>query len=991
LSQFRIKNIDNALPDEWVYKLNDGTNVVGDDIDARDPNELADAILDTQTIILKTSTLAAASILKPNSGLAERITILEAIAGNSTLQDIYANGNTISIMTGKPLTFGVREEIKLDDAGNLSFKPVTMKVRGLGFNTLDFSNTSVTTNLGDLLVGATSPGFALSLRSESSMFLKDVFLTNAITLSQTGNSSLSTVSQSLVGAINELKASSFSTTFQSVYAQSTPPRLTTNITQGAVIIEDPSALSTADALRIIGVLNVTRKAKVGDLKVGNNTTIADTTGYISSDPIKTTNRVETPAISSGLLDLTLTDKRVSFPFSDNTVVDLLTTRKSVIGAINELKTDITTVGNAGTLFNSQHDSVNGNHKIITTQAEIGANATKRLIVKNQTGTETFSITGNGDVIANAATVGGLSVVSLLNQLVAHIANDGTAHSAFAAHILDPNPHNTVKALMGLTGNVALASSNGTIDITTSGNTIDLKFNNNTTMQQVYDNQTIAKEITLANNGLSFIDNAAQLILKLQATNILANKNLVFQSALPNITSTTTLKIEPTTKLTLTSKTEDVEIGTVDSNKKVIIKSVDFNEAGATSISTTLGISVLGAFKKISDGMQISLLNNLKSDILTRYPYFADSLGRAFPHIPSFHPANEFLTSQVDFYWNNLGPLYYPKANIIDGDPGDFLTSGTHNIVATTSGSLPLSYNKGARVYPANLAYYDVVMTSAASMLDLDGIEIDAELQLRGRTVATPDFSIGQFRIEQSGAVELRTDRTRDNMIASINKNEFLDNALIPFALKAGIWGEAGKSFLSVTGTVANLDTFTINSSGTTEGISVTLTAKTSPTGWLDFQASTNTSIVAQSLADAINRTMFRNSTTGTNGHRCRAVANGAILRLEYYKPGLIGHLVTFTSSTANMSASLMSGGTCVLRIYDMNISNSTAFGVTALGSGTGITAATPTFVAKEKTNDYFLVANEALASSRYSPNYKATPLGTVEAVSGNTITLKIRG
>lgn len=992
MSQFRIKNIDHNLPDEWVYKLNDGANVIGDDIDARDPNELADALFDTQTLLLKVSSLPPGAIIKPGSGLAERITILEGIAGSSTLQDIYANGNTLSILAGKPLTFGVREEFKLDDSGNLSFKPVTMKVRGSGFGTLDLTSFSLTTNLGDLLVGATSPGSKLTLRSEDFLYLKDVFLTNPLTLSEPGNGALSTTSQSLVGAINELKASSFNTSLQAVYAQSSPPKLITNIAQGAVIIEDPNPLSIADALRVAGTLNVTKKAKVGDLKVGQNTVIADTTGYLTSDPIKTTNKIETPYVSSGTSELTLQDKRVSFPFSDLSVTDLLTTRKSVIGAINELKTDITTVGNASSLFNAQHDSVTGFHKIITTQAEIGANAVKRFTVKNQSGTETFSITGSGDIVANTATVGGLSVVSLLNQLAAHIANDGTAHSAFAAHILDPNPHNTVKTILGLTGSVSLGSSNGSIEITTSGNTVDFKFNNTTTLQQSYNNQSNAKELSLANNGLSFFDNGSSLIMKLQASNILLNKNLNFQSALPNINSSSTLKLEPVTKLTLTSTTEDVEIGTVSGSKKVILQGVDFNESGASTLPSILGTSILGAFKKISDNMEITLRNDCKFPIDFQWPFFADSQGRAFPHIANFHPANEYLGNQVDFFWNNNGALYYPKSTILEGEDGVFLTSGTHQIVATSSSSVPLSFHKGAKLYPTNLAYYDVVMGTTANMSDLDGIAIK-DLELRGRTTAAPDFSLGQFRIEQgANPVEVKTDRTRDNMIASINKTDFLANPLMEFTLKAGIWGQAAKSIISVSGTVANADTFTISASNTLEAITVTFTAKTTPTGWLDFQASTNPEIVAYSLAEVINKTIFKSSEIGTNGHRCKAIASGSIIRIEYYKPGLTGHLVTMSASTPEISGSLMTGGTCVLRIYDMSVLNlASPLTVTTVGTGLGIMTSLAAFQPKEKANEYFLTATEALASTRYSANYKARELGSIEASSGNTILFKIKG
>ncbi len=986
MSQFRIKNIDNALPDEWVYKINDGISVVGDDIDARDPNELAESILDTQTILLKVSTLAPSLILKPNSGLAERITILEGIAGNSTLQDIYNNGHILSIVAGKPLTFGIREEFKLDDAGNLSFKPVTMKIRGSGFQTLDFTNLSVTTNLGDLLVGATSPGSKLTLKAEDALYLKDVYLTNPVTLSEPGNAYLLTTSQSVVGAINELKASSFSTSFQSVYSQSNPPKLTTNTTQGAVIIEDANPLSTADALRVSGILNVTKKAKVGDLKVGVNTTIADSTGYTSSDPIKTTNRVETPVINSGTIDLTITDKRVSFPFSDISVSDLLTNKKSVIGAINELKTDLTTVGNSTLLFNVQHDSVTGFHKIITTQADIGGNSTKRLIVRNSSGSETFSVNGLGDLIAGTATIGGLSVVSLLNQLSTHLSDDGTSHSAFAAHLLNPNPHNTVKSILGLAGSLSLGSPDGSIQITTSGSTVNFSFNNTVNFQQVYENLS-TKEIVLANTGLVFKDNLNQIIANLNALNFDLNKNLNFNNTNPEIKSTTNLKLNPNSTLTLTSVSENVEVKATNSLKTVKIQDVNFSEAGATTIPAVLGTSVLAAFKKIGDALTTEAYNAAFSSITTAAPYFLDITNNAWPHIANFHPANEFLDiATVPFFWQNKGALYYPTSSILDNDTGVFYTSGTHNIVATSSASLPAAFHKGAKLYAPVLSYYDLIISNAASITVGNTITIDDINTIEA--VSGVPANMFQYQIGTSATSQIKNDQTRDNLIKTINATGFPGT---PTSIKAGIWGEAAKAHIDVSlSGVANGIQFRINANGSGENSEITLTAASSPSGNLNFQASTNARIVAISLAEAINRTTF---TGGTNslGHKCKARASGTVVIIEYYKPGQIGNLITFSAGAGFTVASSMAGGTSVLRIYDMDLGNPTPYNFNFSPNANGFTSSGSTFQAKESANDYFITGSTALSSSRNYPHYIPTELGTIEAVSGNIIRFKIKG
>lgn len=998
MSQFRIKKVDQALPDEWSYKINDGISSVGDDIDARDPNELAEAIVDTQLLILKTSTLPANAILNPASGIAERITILEQIAGNSTLQDIYNNGNTVSVTSGRPLIFGTREEIKLDDAGNLSFKPVTMKVRGSTLTTLDITSTSLTTNLGDLLVGAASPGAKLTLRAENFLYLKDVFLSNPITLSEPSNSSLLTTSQSLVGAINELKASSFTTSLQSVYAQSSPPKLITNITQGSVIIEDPNSLSTADALRVIGILNVTKRAKLGSAKFGNNTTIDDSVGYVTSDPITTTNQVKTPYLTAGTSDLILEDKRVSFPFSDNSVTDLSTTKKSVIGAINELYTSILSVGGATTLFGVQHDATNGYHKAITTQAEIGNNAVKRFTVKNQTGVDTFTVDGFGNLIATGAQIGSLNVVNLLNDLVAHIANDGTAHSAFASHLLDPNPHNTVKSVLGLSGAVTIASTDGSISVTTTGNTVDLKAGNNGTLQSAYNNSSL-KEIQLATaSGLGFKDATSGLILMMiRNTDIMFRKDINLEYVGAKIKSLSDLTIESPNKLSLTSTTNNVEIKVTDTTKKVVIQNVDFNESGVTAIPSSLGTSVLGAFKTLGDDTEITLANHFNYALNYTAPFFLDSSERIWPLIPDFHPANEFI-SQVDFFWANKGPVYLPKASIASLASGTFYKDGTRNVTASSAGTLPLSFMKGVKVYPMQLGYIDINLDSISGISNLNALTINSAIGKEYVAITSgvaPVISNGEFKVE-TGAdpTALKIDKTRDNLIGTINDYSNVISGGNAFYVKAGVWGLPSTAYATVSGTITEdlvTPLFTITPNAALgESIAVSFYAKNSPAGWTDVQASTEPAVVAQSLAEAINRTAFKSSAIATNGHRCFATANGDIVKIEWYKPGKSGTLITFASGSANLSSSVMAGGTSVIRVYNMQYSDSTV----AVSQNTmpisDIYFTGSAFTAKEKANQYFLSASEALASTRYAPFYNKKELGSIEGISGNLVRLNIK-
>lgn len=1001
MSQFRIKNIDQAQPDEWVYKINDGISIIGDDIDARDPNELADAIRDTQTILLKTSTLSPANILKANSGIAERISILEAISGNSSLQDMYLNGSTISLIASRPLVFGTREEIRLDDSGNLSFKPVTMKVKGSGFTTLDLTNISVTTSLGDLLVGAISPGSKLTLKSENYIYLKDVFLTNPVTISEPGNPALSTTSQSLVGAINELKASSFNTSLQAVYGQSSPPKLVTNTTQGGLIVEDASPTSTSDTFRVVGNLNATRKAKVGDLKVGGNTTIADTAGYISSDPIKSSNKVETPLLSSGLNELIIQDKRVSFPFSDASVTDLSTSKKNIIGAINELKTDITTIGNTTSLFANQHDAVTGFHKIITTQAESGNNSAKRISVRNQFGVETFSITGLGDLISNSAVIGGLNIVNLLNNSTSHLADDGTSHSAFAAHIAASNPHNNVKTLQGLSGSVSISSSDSSLSVSTAGNSIDIKQNSITNLQNVYDNTAAAKELNLTANGLTFKDTTSgDSLVTFRLADIAFRKDINFQQTLAKIKSLATLIIEPISDLTLTSTTGDVIIKATLPSKGVKIQDVNFSESGATTINPILGSSVLSGLKKVSDNISLSLVNQFGYDIDFVFPFFVDAYDRICPHIADLHPANEYLPAQVDFFWPNKGAVYYPATTVPASTTGVFYSSGTHNLKATSSTSLNSStFIKGSRLYPLRLSYADFTITSSATIADHDEIIIGNKT-LTASTLVVPTVADGEFKLNQDIAIpqELRTEKTRDNIIGTINDVSYDLNSGefgAPTYLRAGIWGTAPSRTININAALTEGQSFTITipASLTTEAVTTTFVAKLLPTVWTDFQLSTTIAGTAFNLAETINKTMFKAPlVTSTNGHRCKAIVNGSSIKLEWYKPGFAGRLVNTSSSTISIGdVGFLTGGTCQLRVYELNLSRVTPLSISFVNAGGGMTTSgLASFTAKEKTNDYFLTASDAVGVTRYSPNYVPRVLGSIESVSGNVVTMKIR-
>jgi hypothetical protein len=582
---------------------------------------------------------------------------------------------------------------------------------------------------------------------------------------------------------------------------------------------------------------------------------------------------------------------------------------------------------------------------------------------------------------------------LLNSLNAHLIDDGTSHSAFSSHIADPNPHNTVKSILNLTGSLFFNSADGSINITTAGNTIDFTFNNNITLQKTYENLS-TKNLTLALDGLSFKDNLNNLIATFNSTNLTLGKNLNFNFLNSKILASEILSVQPASDLFLTSTSGDVHIKTVDTNKKVKIQNIDFSEVGAETLSPTLGRSVLAAFKKINDDIETSLPNGTNNDINTQFPHFIDSYGGAWPYIADLHPANEFV-SGVDFFWANQGALFYPQEIIPRTGQGLFYSSGTHNIKATLNqATVPLSFVKGRMLYPIRLSYNDLTLTST-SLIDGQVISIDSgDLALTARN--TPLLP-NEFKIETSTTyinTKVRIDKIRDNIIAAFNRRD----AINVTSVKAGIWGGTSKGYIRVNIAPVAGHTLIIGDGGVSgESTTITLPARTSfssdpSAAYLEFLTSADLSIVANSLADAINRTTFRNSLSATGGHKIKARASGQLVILEWYKPGQSGDNATLggsaVSTSSQMTFTAFSGGSSAIRLYDLDIGATTLLTATTTLADTFL--ASPSFIAKEKTNDLFLTSDEALASSRYSPHYNARELGVIEASAGDIITLKIR-
>ena len=145
MSQFRIKQIDVGLPDAWDYRINDEGIIIGDDVVAEDPNELAVAVSETQELLLHATVYAPGSLIDPAHGALERIKIIEDTVGTTSLQDAYDNGRFITVQPGRNLILGASGEIELDSSGNLKFSPNTMKIYNSALE-MNFTYSSITSS-----------------------------------------------------------------------------------------------------------------------------------------------------------------------------------------------------------------------------------------------------------------------------------------------------------------------------------------------------------------------------------------------------------------------------------------------------------------------------------------------------------------------------------------------------------------------------------------------------------------------------------------------------------------------------------------------------------------------------------------------------------------------------------------------------------------------------------------------------------------------------
>lgn len=985
MTQFRIKHIDQGEIDEWVPRINEDGIILGDDIDARDPNELSEAIIDTQDVLLKVSTLSPTAILDPASGIAERLTILESIAGDASLQDGYVNGNTINVTAGSPLIFGVQEEFKLDSAGNLSFNPISMRVKGTGSAFVELTNGSIFSSLGDLLISSSTPGTNLTAQSAGEFYLKDTYLGSPITLSETGNGFLNTTSQSIVGSINELLAASSSDSLQVIYDQSTPATITTALGPGPVQIVDPIPSSLADAFKVTGNVTITKKLSLDELAVGSNTAIQDGVGILTSEKIETSTELRAPLLNSDIDELTFQDLRLSLNLTDGAVSSIDTSSQSIVGAINELKADLDSVGGALTVFDQEHNPSTGEHTIITTQADAGQSSTKRLIVKDDLAAEQFSVTGAGDVIANEITVSGLDVVSLLTDLSTHLSDDGTAHAAVAAHLVASNPHNTVGLLQGLNGTITFTSLDSSITIGTAGNTINLQTTTTTDLQNVYDN-SVVKELDLAVAGLRFNDAlSTNLLMIIRESDIMFQRNLNLEFFGAKIEAISDLTVEPSSKLTLTSTSDDTEVKTQDANRAVILQGVPFDQVSIKTLPTLGGTSVLGNLKLLDEDKSMSILNGFSKTFQAGEPVTIDEFGLPWNPVTTVHPGNEFEEASFDFFFSNMSGIMVAGESVASAATGKFFKEGT---VTSSLPGAPDSWTAGSDIYIGKTGYSEWEITNLASMANLDTVTIDPTGANLVLTAVTGVPALGEFKIESTGNANIDSDDTRSNIVSMLNNTDFMELGGANYYMRATIDGETarGAFTIDVQPTIGNSVTVAPNAGMPGNSVTLTAVADTATPGYLEWRAGLSPEEAAYNLAEALNRTTFFSDAAGTtDGHFCFARASGTVVRLEWYKPGLSANEIVLSDNTGNISNVAFAGGDCKIRVYRQDIG-----GAVQTVTSSNLSALTASTMSQDESPVKYILEDRAKASSRRTENETSYRVGSIEQAAGSIVKYKIR-
>ena len=958
MSAFRIKKIDTGIIDEWVFRINDAGVILGDDVVAEDPNELAQAVTDTQDLIVRTGTYSPGTLIDPAEGVLSRIKTIETTFGTTTLQDAYNNGRFIAVAAGLPLSLGAVGEIELDSSGNLKINPNTFKITN-NIKDMFLTEDGITSSNNSLLFSTTSGTEDLSLTSNRDLLLQDVNLFSAVALSESGSTSLITTAQSLVGAINEISGGFSSVSLQDIYDQSAPPIISTSLANGGVTIQNGSGNPSVAALTVDGGLNVTDFIDADSLTLGPgitvNLTMSETGNITTIGDITTSTVVNSPRVENSTGELFFLDSRGSANLTEIGQGTLLTTSQSIFGAINEVNTLAENNAASVTALDIEHDLITGAHEIINTQSGVGDEATSRFNIKDSGGITRISMNANGHIVAQTMDLDIYDVNSELAANAAHRANDGTAHTAFAAHIAAANPHNTVKSVAKfgdtlLNGDVTISEGPG-VTITRSGQDLQIAAAAGATLQGVYDTQ-VSGDLNL-NTGsgkhLFFKDSSSTLIMALKDTRLEINKAVQMTNVGASIGAVADLIISPLTNLTLGSNTGDVNINATTVGQTTFIEGVPHTDGSAVSLDDSVQGDTVGAVNDLAANHYTNATNATGSLQLKGTAVVLRKDGSFWIPYPDVLEVNAFLRPPAalgsyvmtgEAYWHAIGVL---DEDVSAGATGRIRTSGVISAdVGTYSPSIV--WGKNDTLFISRLGFSEVDISSVGLMSSGDTLTFDTAGAAKTYTARASGAvaASGEFDISGTADLDIKADETRDNLINTLN-NETYMAAGSPFHVQAFVAGDVAKARARCTGAGSPGDTFVLTPTGGLSGAAIiTLTAVSNGTtpAWLEYELGLSAAETATYLAEAINRTNgFDGPDFGIagDGHTCFADVYGDSLEIRWLGPGARGNNISLSSTGGNITQDAsLTGGTAKVHVF---LAKRGANGLLCSASSSGMTIA----------------------------------------------------
>ena len=972
MSQFRIKQIDLGLVDDWINRVNDDGADLGDDIVAEDPNDLAAAIQDTQQELLKASVYAPSDLLDSASGLFERVKLLEDTFGDTTLQDAYDNGNFINLTPGRNLILGGGGVIEIDPLNNVIFRPNNMQIIS-GPQSLNLAYDGIRSTTTNLTFGTTGTTRDTTLIAGRDTFLKDGNLNNPVRLSETGTNSLATSSQSIIGAINEVSNIFNTVNLQQVYDQSSPPRITTSQSSGPLEVFNGSGSSSTPALRTQGNVRANGDMKSDTISVGvgsaTTLTIASNGSVDTPGSIRTTDRVITRDVESDVGALTLSDAFGEADLTSFDDQDLNTTKQTIFGAINELH-QVSQQNTATTgAFAAQHNSATGQHGIITTQSSSSANNSQnRFTVRNAAGADTFFIDGNGQATAQNLLLQAYNLLSELQSNEAHRQGSGMDHSAVADHIADPNPHDTVKSVAaegqaGVSGDIVLIPGGG-IGIAQDGTDITISSVATASLQGVYDGSPNGDIVTASGKNLNILNEQSFPLLQFTQDDSRFLSDIVMDGA--NITAVSTLNLLAPQFLNIEADAGVVDISSGSGG--TIIDGVDFSSNGDGSILDFLQSNLLDAFERGElDKYDYYYRENLQGDneLITGRLNSSEKIlvkGTAVniaiedEEKPLWTPISEidFSTSSASFAgWHG----------VLDEDaaPGEVARIKLSGVIedAYIGQTEEGQFEIGDVLYICRGNRSTVKIEDISQLNNGDSVTFDSGGANLTYTAVTSVLGPRQFEI-QSGGTEVATERTLQELGFTINDKESQDGQGV--SVHALFGGEKAKAVARLTSAGTVGDTFTITphpdidqdaNHQETTFTAVSYGNKTQPT---EYEIGFSKEHTAANLANAIRDTF-------NPGHFHDAVAYGDVVIIEFYLPSYIANLNTIATTSSDIQIeSQFEGGSLELRVYTID---RTENGLTCSTSNAAAVSIT-NFTDNENGESQYLREEEILDRSRVS-------------------------